>query len=115
MWSARRLSPMAWYLGGEEDNPNMILVGHRQPTENGLLHLVLGKVTTDPTDLTVVVIDSEIWGSSVFTSTPDHTVTSVVRTLQRCHNPVMPIELVYEWGGELLHQKIKLAPNEVLH
>jgi hypothetical protein len=112
MLSARRLSSMAWIvpISSSED---LLLSGCSDEADPHHVHAYVGLVTTNPTDFSTVIIDSEIWSSRIFTVTPVRTMTSILQQLVRCHTPEIPVELVYKWGGELKHRRIQLAHNEV--
>lgn len=71
-------------------------------------------VTTNPIDFSLVVLDKELWSNCVFTVNPKGTLADIVQDFLRCSNPGIPIELAYQWGGQVCGEPVKTLTTETI-
>lgn len=116
MLSLRRLSPMCWFVG--RDNVNILLTAHLQDSSEykvpGVMHVCAALVSTDTEDFTTVVVDKEVWSTSLFTVTPFKTLAEILQDLNACGDFTHPVELIYRWGGQLHHLDISIVIGETI-
>lgn len=113
MLSLRRVTPLCWFISGSSD---ILVTGHIENADKytlpAQLHVCAAFVSTDTEDFATVVVDHEVWSSSLFTTNPMSAVSDIVQDLRACYDLQHPIEMIYRWGGQLHHLDVAVVVGE---
>jgi hypothetical protein len=64
---------------------------------------------------TLVVLTRELYQTKIFTNVPESTLRLMVQQLARSPDPTNPVELVYNFGGTVRGEAVRILNTNPLH
>lgn len=98
---SKQLDDWSWLLA-EEDHTFLVVAYYNKFR----LHINIGLIDNDIEDVSMIVVEKEIWKGEILTVAANDTLGTVLKCFAACADHIFPFELVYSMGGQLSHTNI---------
>lgn len=102
MRSAQKLDSFAWLIEASE------LYLALAYTVGSQAFISIGEVQASTGDIFSTYV-KEVWSGKVWTSSPTRVLREIVESFYECSDPSHPVEMAYEWGGEVCHKILQIS------